>query len=402
MDRMVSDSPLPSDERLAFSVLTAFLVSIFFLPGGIANTVAILSFVAAWIALTRDPQIQLSNISPLTILFITAISLRLLLPPYGAENAVPGAAITRSLLIVGLYGLTLYAYARLPFRYILLLVVIVAFACTVASFAMYVFHGKFHKRLEFLGRAQHSIIGAGAIATAVLAAVTCLLSYIREDASRLKMMLISGVIIVFLGALAMTGSRGPVMALAIALAATPIVLRSRSPLTPIAFAFGAWVIVTSSIVFEAQIHEALCPTIEFACRPSLRQGVWSATAAMIAQHPLWGVGYGFRFEGVPHAHNTYFGMALNYGIPLLLLFVALMATALARTTRMAHKDERFFVVAGLIFANGFMGSDLSDPMRFFNTHYLFLWFPLILALISDKDDEPLGSLAARPSSASRQ
>ncbi len=104
------------------------------------------------------------------------------------------------------------------------------------------------------------------------------------------------------------------------------------------------------------------------------------------QHPLWGSGYGFRFEGVPHAHNAYLGMALHYGIPLCILFICLMAVALSNVARMKNKQERFFVVTMLIFANGFMGSDLSDPMRFFNTHYLFLWFPLFLALVAEKSN----------------
>lgn len=398
---MAFDPSLPteaSDERLAYSVLTAFLLSIFFLNGAIANLVAILAFVVAWVGVLRDPRVKIPNIDPIALIFITAISLRLMLPPSGAENSVAGTAVTRSLLIVGLYGLTLYAYARLPFRYILLLLVGVAFACTIVSFAAYILHGKYHKRLEFLGRASHSIIGAGAIATALLAALTCLWSYAREDRQRRTMLALGVAIAAFVAALVLTGSRGPIIALAFALAATPIVLRSRSPLVPIIFAFGAWAMVTSSILLEPYIHEALCPTLEFACRPSLRQGVWMATAEMVSHNPLWGAGYGFRFEGVPHAHNSYFGMALNYGIPLLLLFIALMVAALAQTARMAHVDERRFVVAALIFANGFMGSDLSDPMRFFNTHFLFLWFPLILAFISEKQDIPSAiptSVAAR-------
>lgn len=399
---MASDPSLPaeaSDERLAYSVLSAFLLSIFFLNGALANAAAILAFVAAWVAVLRDPRIKLPHIDPIALLFIAAISLRLMLPPYGAENAVPGTAVTRSLLIVGLYGLALYAYARLPFRYILLLLVAVAFACTIISFVSYVLHGKTHERLEFLGRASHSIIGAGAIATALLAAVTCIFSYAREDGARRQMLALGVAVAVFIAALVLTGSRGPLIALAFALAATPIVLYSRSPLTPIIFALGAWAMVTSSVLLEPYIHDALCPTLEFACRPSQRQGVWMATAEMVAQNPLWGAGYGFRFEGVPHAHNSYFGMALNYGIPLLLLFIALMVAALAQTARMAHTDERRFVVATLIFANGFMGSDLSDPMRFFNTHFLFLWFPLILAFISEKRDTSAERTASLPTAA---
>lgn len=393
MSRIASDScKLSAPEGYDFvacSVFAAFLISIFFLNGAIANAVVFLSFAAAWIAIARSPHRKLPQIPLLAVLFITAITLRLLLPPYGAEHTLAGAAVTRSLLIVGLYGLTLYVYARVPFSYILLLIVVVASASTALALTDYYVQGDFNKRLAFLGRASHPIFGAGAVATAALAAVTSLAFPPRSERWGLKKIGLGFAIAMLITAIAMTGSRGPMIALALALVASPIVMLTRSPLLPIAFGFGAWALVTGSVVLEPQIREALCPLVEVACRPSLRQGVWAATADMVAQHPLWGYGYAFRFDGVPHAHNSYFGLALNYGLPILLLFIGLMSFALAQTAQIQLNHERFFIVAALIFANGFMGSDLSDPARFFNTHYLFLWFPLFLAFFGGK--EPAGT-----------
>jgi hypothetical protein len=31
-----------------------------------------------------------------------------------------------------------------------------------------------------------------------------------------------------------------------------------------------------------------------------------------------------------------------------------------------------------------MGADLPNPFAFFNTHYLFMWFPILLVLARDK------------------
>jgi hypothetical protein len=42
---------------------------------------------------------------------------------------------------------------------------------------------------------------------------------------------------------------------------------------------------------------------------------------------------------------------------------------------------RFFGLASLIFSFGYMGADLSNPFAFFNTHYLFMWFPIFLVSV---------------------
>ncbi|MEI9902229.1 MAG: O-antigen ligase family protein [Hyphomicrobium sp.] len=253
--------------------------------------------------------------------------------------------------------------------------------------------GNFNKRLEFYGRAAHPIFGAGAIAIGAIAAVT-LLAYPGGRRTHLTRLALAGMALAMMFAVVMTGSRGPLIALVSAFIAGLIAVFSKSRLVPLACAFGSWVLVTSSVLFEGPIKEALCPVARIACRSSLRQDVWSHVANTIAQHPLWGSGYGLRFVGVPHAHNGYFGLALNYGIPLLILFICLMATALWRAAAIKSKGEKFFIVASLVFANAFMGSDLSDPMRYFNTHYLFLWFPLFLAFVSEKsapEVEPPGA-----------
>lgn len=370
----------------AYCIFGAFLVSVFFLNGGPSNALVIVSFLAAWIGVIREVRagtLSIPRNNAIVLAFLVAISFRLLLPPYGVADTVPGAAVSRALLLVGLYGLTLYTYSQLPFTHILWMIAGAASACSVVALAAYAHHMPGYDRLVFLGRASHAIIGAGAVATAAIAAAT-LLTYRDDRRSPLAAIMLALMFPLLVYAIVLTGSRGPMLALALALVAGAIILYTRSRLLLFVSAFGAWALITASVLLDIPIKRVLCPTIELACRPSLRADVWAASVDAVVQHPLWGNGYAFRFEGVPHAHNSYIGMALHYGIPLCILFVALMAVALSHAADMKSDEEKFFVVTTLIFANGFMGSDLSEPLRFFNTHYLFLWFPLFLALVATR------------------
>lgn len=373
----------------ALIIFGAFLASVFVFNGGLAIAVAVICFVAAWVLIikgTRDGTFLVPQIAPVFVIFLVAISVRLLLPPTGAENAVAGAAVARGLLIVGLFGLTLYVYARLPFDAILLMIAGTAFATTLVALGLHLHQMQDGDRLIFLGRASHPIMGAGAVATGAIAAISLLAYHAGVRRDRITTVALLFAIFTLVLGLYLTGSRGPLLSFALAVVAAPIVVLSGSRALVLLCAIGAWALVTASVLLEAPIRDVLCPIIELACRSPNRQGVWTEAFAAIAQHPLWGNGYGFRFSGVPHAHNSYFGFALHYGIPLCLLFAGVMVAALWSAGRLKRMDETFFVVAMLIFANGFMGSDLSDPMRFFNTHYLFLWLPLSLAFIGAKSE----------------
>jgi len=398
--------PLIPSRNPAYALFAAFLASIFFLDGAAANTLAILCFVAAWVLIITDARsgiLSIPRVLPTLLVFLIAINLRLLLPPYGDDDTVPGTAVSRGLLLIGLFGLSSYVYARLQFQSILWLLTGAAFGCTIIALGAYAYDLPADARLTFLGKATHPILGAGAIATGVIASIT-LLAY-DADVRRtwIATALLALVTVILVAAIYLAGSRGPALALAFAACSAPLVIHGRSRVLLFVLAAGAWALVTATVLLEEPIQEALCPMIELACRASNRHDVWAASVEAIVRHPLWGSGYGFRFaEGEPHAHNTYLGTALHYGIPLLILFVCLMAAALWHAAKMKRKAEKYFVVATLIFANGFMGSDLSDPVRFFSTHYLFLWFPLFLAFAASSRPPlalPLSLLRPEPRTA---
>lgn len=396
MGRMTSSSSPSagfSEENTAHAIFAAFLISLFLLNGGAAAVGAVLAFVAAWLVIGRQIRsgaLPRQGIDPVVLVFLAAIGVRLSLPPYGDADAVPGTAAARALLLLGLYGLVLLTYLRVPFRPILWTVAGAAFICAVLAIIVhaykmaFVFKDPIEMRLTLLGRASHPIMGAGAIATGLMGAVT-LFAYPAER-SRAVAVRLAIVIGVLAFSLFLTGSRGPTIALAWALVTTPLIMWAGSRWLLIACAFGGWVLVTATVLLEGPMREVLCREIAAACRESMRQDVWMTSAKVVAEHPLWGAGYGFRFEGVPHAHNAYLGMAMHYGLIILLLLCWLMAMALWKAGSIADRQEKFFVAAMLIFANGFMASDLNDPMRFFNTHYLFLWLPLFLAMIASKSE----------------
>jgi O-antigen ligase len=374
----------------AFVIFGAFLASIFLFNGGPANAVASICFVAAWALIikeAREGTLVIPHIAPVFLIFLAAMCVRLLLPPTGAADAIPGPAVSRGLLIMGFFGLTLYVYARLRFDIILWMIAGMASATTLVAIAVFLHQMPADHRLLLLGRAAHPILGAGAIATGAIAAISLLAYHVSARRGLITTVTLLFAISAIVVGLYFTGSRGPLLSLVLAAIALPIVMLSGSRALLFVCAFGAWALVTGIILFDEQIRSVLCPMIELACRSPNRQDAWAASFAAIAQHPLWGNGYAFRLSGVPHAHNTYFGVTLHYGIPMGILFIGVMAAALSSAARLRQVDEKCFVVGMLIFVNGFMGSDLSDPMRFFNTHYLFLWFPLVLAFIAEESRE---------------
>ncbi|WP_407658196.1 glycosyltransferase family 25 protein [Hyphomicrobium album] len=177
------------------------------------------------------------------------------------------------------------------------------------------------------------------------------------------------------------GSRGPLLAMIVAACATPLVLRMRGG-WPIVLAAGvAWVIVSSAVLLDGPISRSLCEAVPLACRGSHRMQAWTEAFQSIKDHPWLGVGIHYRFDSdvAVHAHNGLIGLAMLYGLPLLLVFLAFLMVVARSISRERSRAERTWLTFMVVFAFGYMGSDLSDPLRFVNTHYLFLWLPLFMA-----------------------
>lgn len=118
-----------------------------------------------------------------------------------------------------------------------------------------------------------------------------------------------------------------------------------------------------------------------------RPRVWSAAAAIVAERPLNGQGYGReivgdRIEGVlppkmsvhiRHAHNVLIDVAIQLGAAGVVIFLALLATLVAAYARVRHAPAGAGVaVAGFALVATFLVKNLTDDF-YFRPNSLTFW-----------------------------
>jgi len=235
-------------------------------------------------------------------------------------------------------------------------------------------------RLVPVGRSQHQIMGAGGLAAAFFTGGALYLGNFSK--SRIKYIIICGLLLIFL-TICLTQSRGPVISLILASAGCFYFdYKKRKPLTMLVIAVFCCLVPLCLVFAEPVIKGIFCEgSNEVLCRPSLRVDVWLELLEQIRQSPVYGYGIGYRVvvNDIVHAHNTFIGTALTRGIPVAIAFYGLIGIALFRATRMNDAIVRIFVSGSLLFALGFMATDLPNPFTVLNSHYFFLWMPVALA-----------------------
>ena len=236
------------------------------------------------------------------------------------------------------------------------------------------------ERLIPLGRAGNPIPGAGGLAIALIAAAALWREQGIRRAKELALALALAAPLV--AALIWTQSRAPIVALCMALPLAFGLYRRGAPAVLSACA-ATWLMVTGLVLFEEPLKDLVCGFGNGWCRPSYRTQIWDWVLNQIAAHPVLGSGPSFRFtkEWMSHAHNGILGTALYFGLVGLAAFGVMIAVYARKLTRQPDGALRFFGLASLIFSFGYMGADLSNPFAFFNTHYLFMWFPLFLVSV---------------------
>jgi O-Antigen ligase len=250
-------------------------------------------------------------------------------------------------------------------------------------------------RMIPLGRGGNPIPGAGALASALIATIALWREELGRSRKTMAILLLLAVPLV--AGLVLTQSRGPLVALCLALPLA-FLLERRGMLIVLLACLASWLVVTGLVIFEPTIKAIVCGSNTDWCRPSLRNEVWERVRDQIALHPILGSGPEFRFpyQWLSHAHNGLFGTALYFGLGGLAAS-ALMAAGYARClTRGTDDTLRFFGIASLIFSFGYMGADLPNPFAFFNTHYLFMWFPILLVLARDRFSSNVKAMPAAP------
>jgi hypothetical protein len=250
-------------------------------------------------------------------------------------------------------------------------------------------------RMIPLGRGGNPIPGAGALASALIATIALWREELGRSRKTMAILLLLAVPLV--AGLVLTQSRGPLVALCLALPLA-FLLERRGMLIVLLACLASWLVVTGLVIFEPTIKAIVCGSNTDWCRPSLRNEVWERVRDQIALHPILGSGPEFRFpyQWLSHAHNGLFGTALYFGLGGLAAS-ALIAAGYARClTRGTDDTLRFFGIASLIFSFGYMGADLPNPFAFFNTHYLFMWFPILLVLARDRLSSNVKAMPAAP------
>ena len=237
------------------------------------------------------------------------------------------------------------------------------------------------ERLVPIGRARHAILGAGGLACSFFAGLA-----LWKAASPPVRGLIAAGVIVILTTIMLTQSRGPIIGLCLATGATFLTMHVQQPRMRVAVAltFAAMCAVAPAtlVLIEASVQTALsCGANIGMCRNSLRQEVWATVVSMIPERPWFGIGPTFRFtQGTIHPHNGILGVSFFFGIPVAVLFITLIIIAVIRSVRAPILGQAYGL-SGILFAIAFLSTDLPNPFSFINAHVLFLWFPILTALV---------------------
>lgn len=359
------------------AIFAAVVTALYLLSGGPSNTVVIAGIAAstAWLWIERR-RVGV-RVDPVILCLLAVVAGRGMLPPYGGDGFSLKVASNLTLLF-GLAVLTAAAVARTSISTLLWVIATPAAVCALLSIALHDF--AISPRLEFIGHIGSPIFGTGGVVAGMVAALL-LLGHQDNRSSPWRLALLLTAVTVDVVAIYLAGSRGPLLALAGAALSIAAWHRNRSRRVLAAGMALTWGAVSAAVLFDAPLRNALCSAIALACREANRSAAWDQSLQIIAASPWLGAGSEYRFPGpvFVHPHNGLTGVAMLYGLPILGVFIALLARASWNVSRVEDRDLQTFAAAMLVFSAGFMGSDLSDPFRFVSAHYLFFWIPLFAA-----------------------
>ena len=191
-------------------------------------------------------------------------------------------------------------------------------------------------------------------------------------------------VVIMLVMLLLTQSRGPIIALVLAVGCTLHlhVFTRRNLLIAAALA----VLVALLLVMTPVGDMLLARFEELGTQSGLRLSIWHHTLSEMASQPWLGRGFSYELDFINYSgehitttHSVYMGALLKGGIVGLLLLLAIIACGLWQAWRKRHTDSRYSL-AILFYALVFMASQgmfiISNPRE---TWVLF-WLPLGIAL----------------------
>jgi O-antigen ligase len=127
---------------------------------------------------------------------------------------------------------------------------------------------------------------------------------------------------------------------------------------------------------------------------SLRPQIFAGALELFLKHPLLGLGQGTSFtihagvEVLDHAHNMFAQLAIELGLPAVLLWAGIWLAVGWRAWRARHSDPGLLVFGLWVFGSIAVEFDLPHLLDSPRPGWLITWLPLALSL-------PFGQRAAR-------
>jgi O-antigen ligase len=397
MKRFILPVGAPLRDVVCMAAFQSLLVFTYFIS---KNTSAKLMIAALVVIVATDSTLFRERLPRAVVAGLAGLAAFALWSAAGLiANGIPWGRASETAASFVLLGLVILAGRRLlaccDMRLICLSIVAIASLSALASIVLHLAEGQgWGGRLVPLGRPGNSIPGAGGLCIALIAAVAVLRG--GWTLSRAQKAWLIAALVPIVTAVVMTQSRGPMIAVAVALAAMVVPWRLSSGRLA-ALALASWALVTSLIFADPYLRSLFCTDETSFCRPSARLQIWGWVVDHVASHPVFGLTPVYRFEDsiFNHPHNGLLGTMMFFGIPGLALFLAL-ALLYSRHIASRSAEVGLFASGALIFSFGYMGSDLSNPFAFANTHYLFLWLPLAFGLAAPAENaSPAAGAAAR-------
>lgn len=248
---------------------------------------------------------------------------------------------------------------------------LLAVAALASIVVFYGVHGRLWlARLQGIGEISHPILGAYVIAAAVL----CLLHNVpRQRGAQLAWVLSLAALGAFV---VLSQSRGAALALVLTVVARPLWYRSRQ-----SQAFAGLAVVATGVAFY------LMSTVILRRGASYRPEIFDAALQMIGQHPWSGLGLGTVYHVVvgraqfDHTHNMFTHVAVELGIPGMMLWIAVWLFAFAEIVRARHTGIGKALLGLWLFstlAMQFDAASLTDTPR---AEWFISWLPVGLVML---------------------
>ncbi len=223
-------------------------------------------------------------------------------------------------------------------------------------------------RLEGVGEISHPILGAYVIGVAIV----CLLHWPPQQR---WFQMLWGLAVLCLGAFVMLcQSRGAALGLLLALVAMPVWCRDRRSF-----------LIAGAALLAAAVGFALMHGLILERGASYRPEIFHASMQLIAEHPWTGLGLG-SFYVIPasgiqfdHTHNMFSHIAIELGIPGMLLWIVVWLCVLRESWRARSTDFGKGMMGLWLFSTLAMQFDAASLTGTPRAEWFISWLPVGLA-----------------------